>query len=89
MGKCKTKAIHAELGIFTHISANSEILRHNHANSAIIQACSEPCITLNPGIFKILLYSEHWYIQNLGIFRIRSIFRTLSNIYDGTFCKKS
>ena len=37
MGKCKTKAIHAELGIFTHISANSEILKHNQANSAIIQ----------------------------------------------------
>ena len=37
MGKCKTKATHAELGTFTHISANSEILSHNQANSAIIQ----------------------------------------------------
>ena len=27
--------------------------------------------------------------QNPGIFRTRDIFRTLSNIYDGTFCKNS
>ena len=35
------------------------------------------------------VYSEPWRIQNPGIFRNRGIFRTLSNIYDGTFCKNS
>ena len=34
-------------------------------------------------------YSELWHIQNHGIFRTRDISRTLSNIYDGTFCKNS
>ena len=27
-------------------------------------------------------YSEPWYIQNAGIFKIWDIFRTLSHIYD-------
>ena len=36
IGKCKTKAIQADLGIF----------RHNHAYPGIIQAYSEPCATL-------------------------------------------
>ena len=35
--------------------------RHNHAYS-------KPCVTL--------AYLEPWYIQNLDIFRTRSIFRT-------------
>ena len=28
-----------------------------------------------------------WYIQNLGIFRIGGISRTLSSLYDGVFCE--
>ena len=36
MGKCKTKAIQADLGIFSHILANLEI----------IQAYSDLCVTL-------------------------------------------
>ena len=46
MGKCKTKAIHGDLGIFTHIPAYSGISRHIQAYSGIIQAYSEPCVTL-------------------------------------------
>ena len=38
----------------------------------------------NFGIFR-----EPRYIQNAGIFKIRGIFRTLPNIYDGAFCKNS
>ena len=59
MRKCTTKAIQADLGIFTHIQARS----------GIIQASSEPCVTL--------AYSELWYIQNPSIFKTRGIFRTL------------
>ena len=64
MGTCKTKALQADLGIFTHILAYS----------GIIQAYSELCFIQNPdilktrGIFRFLVYSEHWYIQNPGIF---------------------
>ena len=43
----------------------------------------------NPSIFTTLVYSETRYIQNDGIFRIRGIFRTLSNIYDEAFCENS
>ena len=35
------------------------------------------------------VYLEALHIQNFGIFKTRDIFRTLSNIYDGTFCKNS
>ena len=36
----------------------------------------------NPDIFATLVYSEPCYIQQAGIFKIRGIFRTLSNIYN-------
>ena len=74
MGKCKTKAIQADLGKFTHITAYSDIshlFRHNQAYSRIIQAYSGIFRTLCiPGIFRTLSYSERetysepWYIQN-------------------------
>ena len=69
MGKCKTKAIQADLGIFRHILANL----------GIIQAYSELCVTLvyselwyiqNLGIFKTksifrtLVYSKLWHFDN-------------------------
>ena len=68
MGKCKTKAIEADLGI----------LRHILAKLGIIQAYSELCVTLvyselwyiqNPGIFKTkgifrtLVYSKLWHFE--------------------------
>ena len=67
MGKCKTKAIQTDFGIF----------RHNQAYPGIIQAYSKPCVILtylepwyiqNPNIFKIrnifrtLVDSDPWYI---------------------------
>ena len=58
------------LGIFTHTHAYSDIIRDIQAYSGIIEGYSEPCVT--PA------YSELWYIQNPGIYKIRSIFRTLS-----------
>ena len=36
MGKCKTKAIQADLGTFTHFPAYSDISRYNQADSGII-----------------------------------------------------
>ena len=45
----------------------------------------------NPGIFRTLVYSEPWHIQNQshiqnpGIFRTSGIFTTLSNICDREF----
>ena len=35
------------------------------------------------------IYSEPWYIQNPNMFRTESIFGTMSNFYDGTYCKNS
>ena len=45
------------------IQGYSDKFRHNYAYSGIIQAYSEPCVTL--------AYSKPWYIQNTGIFRTR------------------
>ena len=74
MDKCETKAIQTDLGTF----------RHNQTYPGIIQANSEPCVTLaylklwyiqkpdifrTRSIFRTLAYSQPWYIQNLGIFR--------------------
>ena len=44
--------------------------RHNQAYPEIIQAYSNPCVTL--------AYLEPWYIQNPDMFKTRSIFRTLA-----------
>ena len=82
MGKCKIKAIQADLGIFRyipvysgifrHIPVYSGIFRHNQTYSGmfgIIQAYSEPCVTL--------AFSGHWHIQNPGIIKTSAILRTL------------
>ena len=68
MGKYKTKAIQADLGILTHIPAYSDISRHIQRDIIRhIQVYSESCVTLT--------YSEPWqiqnqtHIQNLGILR--------------------
>ena len=37
MGKCKTKAIQADLGIFMDIPAYSDISRHNQVYSGIFK----------------------------------------------------
>ena len=67
MGKCKTKAIKADLGTF----------KHNKACPGIIQAYSVMLKTLyNPGIFRAVVYSELWYIQNQKHIQNPGIFRT-------------
>ena len=76
MGKYKTKAIQAALGIPTHIPACSGIFRHTQAYSEcsrIIQAHSEPCATL--------VYLESWHTQNQKRIQNPGIFRSL--LYSG------
>ena len=46
MGKCKTKAIQTDLGIFTYTPAYLVIFRHNQKYSGTFQAYSEPLVTL-------------------------------------------
>ena len=61
MEKCKTKAIQADLGIFSifwHNQAYSDTSRHNQAYCGIIQTYFELCVTL--------AYSELWYIRILA-----------------------
>ena len=65
MEKCKN----VKQKPFRQIYAYSRKLRHNQAYSGIIQAFSEPCLTM--------AYSELWYIQNSDTFRTRDIFRIL------------
>ena len=58
MGKCKTKVIQADLGIFTNIAAYLAIIRHIQESLRYIQAYSEPGHTQNCSIFRTLAYSE-------------------------------
>ena len=76
MEKYKTKIIQADLGIFTHIPAYSDIFKHKHTYPGIIRTYSEPSVTL--------AYLEPWYIGNTSIFRTRSIFRTVA--YSESWC---
>ena len=92
MEKSKAKAIHADLGIFVHIAAYSDRIRHIQLDIIRhIQAYTEPCVTLkysepeaysepwyiqNPGLFRTLVCSEPWHIQNQGHIQDPDIFRT-------------
>ena len=67
MGKCKTKAVQTDLGIFTHIPSYSSIFRHICLNipgyvqsySGIIRHIQELFRhTQNCGVFRTLAYSE-------------------------------
>ena len=71
MRKYKAKAIQADLGIFTHVPAYSDISRHIQPDIIRhIQAYSKPCVTLT--------YSERLqFVQNPGIFTTRGIFMIL------------
>ena len=86
MGTCKTKALQAYLGIFSHIRTYQDIFEYN-------QAYSGPCVNLthskpwhienkryikNLGIFKTLAYSKPQYIQNPGTMKTQVIFKTLN-----------
>ena len=93
MGICKTNAIQAYLGIFSHIWAYSgrfrhmqELFRHILAYSSCWHIQNQRYIQ-NTGIFRTLVYSESCCIHNSytfrtrDIFSTRSIFRTLSGTY--------
>ena len=83
MGKCKTKAIQVDLGIFTDIQ---ELFRYiQDSGIFIIWHIQNQMHIQNSGIFKTLahskpeIYSESWSIQNPGMFRIGGILTTLPN----------
>ena len=65
MRKCQTKArfrhIHKYSGIFRHIQTYPDIIRLIQVYLGIIQVYSEPCVAL---VFRFLLYSESWHMQN-------------------------
>ena len=78
-GDMENKSHLRNLGISMHIPANSGIYKHIQSYSGIIQTHSEPCVILaysepryiqNPGIFRArgifrtLVYSELWHVQN-------------------------
>ena len=100
MGKCKAKVIQTNLGIysgiirhiqelFRHIQAYSEpciSLAQNHNTSRTLTYLFQKHIQ-NPGIFTTLIYSEPWYIENAGIFKIRGILITLSTSTMKRFAK--
>ena len=73
-GKCKTKAVQADLCIFTHTPTYFHIcrhFRHNQAYSGIIQTYPCPFRTLcNPDIFRTLVCLQIQHIQNSSIFRM-------------------
>ena len=65
MEKWKIKAVQADLGIFTNIPTSSEIFRHTQTWSGIFRNYSGIFWTLcNPGLFRAVVYSEFWHIQN-------------------------
>ena len=78
--------------IFKHIQAYPDIISHIQAKSGLLQAYSEPCVTLaysvlcyiqNPdifksrGIFTILIYPKLWYFHNQRHIQDRELFRAL------------
>ena len=68
MGKCKIKVIEIDLGTF----------KHNQAYPGIIQAYPGIFKTLcNPGIFRTVLYSESWYVENQKHIQNPGIFTSL------------
>ena len=78
--------VQVDIDIFTHIQEYSRTIQ---AYSVIFNTLNNSGIFKTRDIFRTLAYSEPWYIQKPGIFRTRGILGTLSNIYDGVFCKNS
>ena len=71
VGKCKTKAVQTDLGIFTHIPSYSSIFRHICLNiPGYVQSYS--------GIIRHI-QELFMHTQNCGVFRTRGIFRTLAH----------
>ena len=61
------------MGIFTHISAYSDISMHIQPD--IFRHIQNP---VNPNIFRTLIYSERWQIQNQRHIQSIGIFKTLA-----------
>ena len=88
---------HAYSNIFSHIQIYSGIIRHIKELFRHIQSPVQPwhIKNSNPGIlrtrsiFRTMVYSELWNIQNRYTFRIGGIFRTLPSIFNGAFYKSS
>ena len=65
MGTCKAKANQVDLGIFTHIPAYSDILRHNKVYSGTMRhnkTYSGIFRTLRNAGIRALVYTEPWCI---------------------------
>ena len=91
-GKYKTKAIQADLGIFTHIPAYSDIsgIFKYIQNSGKFRtrrvfrtmansepdAYSEPSYMQKPGLIRTLVCSKIWHIQNQRHIHDPDLFRT-------------
>ena len=67
MGKSKAKAIQADLGIFRHNLVYPEIIQ---AYSGIFKYLCNPEIFRTRSIFRNMVYSQPWYIQNPRMFRM-------------------
>ena len=79
MGTYKINVIQADVGIFMFISEYLEIIQ---AVSVIVRTLSKGNIDnqvyiQNPGMFRILLYSEPWHLENQGHIQDPDIFRNL------------
>ena len=93
MEKCKTNAIQADVGIFPHILAYSDIFTsifRTLCNLGIfrtqvhfdLETYSEPWYIHNPGIFRTVVYSQPWYIQNPVKHLRWSVFAKIVNGYN-------
>ena len=63
--------IHACSGIFRHFQTYPDIIGHIQGISGVVQAYSEPCVTLS--------YAELWYIQNQTHVQNLGISKTLAH----------
>ena len=87
MGKSKTNAIQADLGIFTHFPEYSGIFRHVQTYSGIFRHIQEL-------LMHILNPLKPWYIQNPGIcsavpFKTSTrLSVSLKKVYENMVCKK-
>ena len=85
MGTCKTKADQEDLGIFTHIRAYLDVLRHNQAYSRIIQAYPGIFRTVcNSGIFTLKFSEQDAYSECFQTLRWR-VLMAITNLAISTF----
>ena len=84
----QAKALQTDLGTFRHYQAYPGITQ---AYSGIFRTQCNPGIfrtgiSRTRSIFRTLAYSQPWYIENAGTFKIQDLFRILSNICNDAFC---